>query len=204
MEFICLDHQPQSVVEDVGFKRLVSSLDPPYKLPGRRYFTDVCLPELYMTIYRHIESLMEDDNITSISFTSDIWSSSVSPLSMLSLTAQFIDENYVLKRVVLHSQECAGSHTVVAIAEAFKGMFQAWGVPKTKVHVILRDNARNMEKAMKDAGYPSLPCMAHTLQLVVNEGVLAQRAIQDILKVGRRIVGHFKHSQLSYSKLFAI
>ena len=83
MEFICLDHQPQSVVEDVGFKRLVSSLDPPYKLPGRRYFTDVCLPELYMTIYRHIESLMEDDNITSISFTSDIWSSSVSPLSKL-------------------------------------------------------------------------------------------------------------------------
>lgn len=204
MEFICLDHQPLSVVGDAGFKRLVSSLDPRYTLPGRKYFTDVCLPELYMTVYKHIDSLMKDDNIVSISFTSDIWSSSVSPLSMLSLTAQFIDANFELQRVVLHSQEFSGSHTAETIAGAFKAMFLAWGIPQRKVHVILRDNARNMEKAMRDALYPSLPCMAHTLQLAVHEGILAQRTIKDIIAMGRRIVGHFKHSQLSYSKLFAI
>lgn len=204
MEFICLDHQPLSVVGDAGFKRLVYSLDPRYTLPGRKYFTDVCLPELYMTVYKHIDSLMKDDNIVSISFTSDIWSSSVSPLSMLSLTAQFIDDNFELQRVVLHSQEFSGSHTAETIAGAFKAMFLAWGIPQRKVHVILRDNARNMEKAMRDALYPSLPCMAHTLQLAVHEGILAQRTIKDIIAMGRRIVGHFKHSQLSYSKLFAI
>lgn len=92
MEFICLDQQPLSAVEDAGFKRLVSCLDPRYTLPGRKYLTDVCLPELYRNVYTHIESLMKD-NIRAVSFTSDIWSSSVCPVSMLSLTAQFIKQH---------------------------------------------------------------------------------------------------------------
>lgn len=202
MEFICLDHQPLSVVDDVGFKRLVNHLDPRYVHQGRKYFTDVCLPEIYNTVYEHIKTLMS--NVTSVSFTSDIWSSSVSPMSVLSLTAQFINEDFQLKKVVLHSREFAGSHTAEAIAGAFRDMYQAWGIPMEKVHVILRDNARNMEKAMKDAHLPSLPCMSHTLQLVVQEGVLSQRSIGDIIAIGRRIVGHFKHSQLAYSRLQTI
>ena len=40
MEFICLDHQPLSVVEDIGFKRLDNCLGPQYTLPSPKYFTD--------------------------------------------------------------------------------------------------------------------------------------------------------------------
>lgn len=76
-------------------------------------------------------------------------------------------------------------------------MFESWSIPREKVRAILRDNAQNMEKAMRDAALPSLPCMAHTLQLVVSEGVLSQQSISDIISSGRRIVGHFKHSPVS-------
>ncbi|KAJ3602935.1 hypothetical protein NHX12_030679 [Muraenolepis orangiensis] len=120
---------------------------------------------------------------------------------MLSLTAQWIDADFQLRNVILHSQEFPGSHTAAALATAFENMFQTWNIPKEKVHVILRDNARNMVKAMKDAGWQSLGCMAHTLQLAVHEGVLSQRSISDIAAIGRRIVGHFKHSPLAYSRL---
>lgn len=136
-----------------------------------------------------------------MSFTSDIWSSDVSPMSMLSLTAQWIDADFQLQKAVLHSQEFSGSHTAAALATAFENMFQSWNIPKEKVHVILRDNARNMVRAMQDAGFPSLGCMAHTLQLAVHEGVLSQRSVNDIIATGRRIVGHFKHSPLAYSRL---
>ena len=44
---------------------------------------------------------MKDDKKVSIGFTSDIWSSSVSPMLMRSLTSQFIDEKFKLKRVVV-------------------------------------------------------------------------------------------------------
>lgn len=40
--------------------------------------------------------------------------------------------------------------------------------------------------------------MAHTLQLVIHDGLLAQRMITDILATGRRIIGHFKRSPQAY------
>lgn len=52
---------------------------------------------------------------------------------------------------------------------------------------------------MSDAELPSLPSVAHTLQLAVNEGLLAQRSLADA--VGQKIVWHFKHSTLAYSHL---
>lgn len=103
MQFICLDQHPLSVVDDVRLKRRVNHLDPHYVHQGRKYFTDVCLQELYQMGYEHIKSLM-NNNVTSVSFTSDIWSSSVSPMSRLSLIVQFINENFEFIKVVLHSQ----------------------------------------------------------------------------------------------------
>lgn len=51
------------------------------------------------------------DNITLISFTSDMWGASVCLMSMLSLTAQSIDQILEINKVVLCSQEFLGSHT---------------------------------------------------------------------------------------------
>ena len=199
MEMIALDDQPFSVVGDRGFRRLVGKLEPRYVLPSRRYFSDVALPELNCRVSAHLKVVLAANS--HISFTTDIWSSDVSPMSMLSLTAQWIEDDFTLQKVVLHTQECRGSHTGANIAAAFNTMFATWGIPKEHVHVILRDNARNMARAALDGNIASLPCMAHTLQLAVNEGVLAQPGVTSMLKLGRQIIGHFKHSTLAYTQL---
>lgn len=169
-------------------------LEPRYVMPSWHYFSDVALPELQSVVSNHIEKLLTD--------ATHIWTSSVSPFSMLSLTAQWIDRGFVLKKAVLQSQECTGPRTAAATS-AFDGMFGKWKIPKENVHVVLCDNARNMAKAMMEFGVPSLSFMAHTLQLVVHEGVLSQLSIADVV-VGRRIVGHFMHSQLACSRLQAV
>jgi hypothetical protein len=64
--------------------------------------------------------------VTAISFTTNIWTSDVSPMSIMSLTAQWVDEDFVLKKVVLHAQECAGSHTAAAISMAFEKLLETW------------------------------------------------------------------------------
>lgn len=112
---------------------------------------------------------------------------------------QVINQNFELYKVVLHSQEFSGSHTAEALAAAFS-LFQALGIPKEKVHVFLRDNAKNMEKAMKDGNLPNLPCMAHSLQLTEAKGVMSQCSITYIIVSGRHIVSHFKQSPLAYSQ----
>ena len=65
---------------------------------------------------------------------------------------------------------------------------------------MLRDNAANMIKAMREASLPSLGCFAHSLQLVVEDGVLSQRAVSDVLATCRTIVGHF----VAYGRLRSI
>lgn len=46
-------------------------------------------------------------------------------------------------------------------------------ISKNEVHVILQDNASNITKVMDQQGVTSLGCFDHTLQVVVNEGLLA-------------------------------
>nr|XP_033938439.1 uncharacterized protein LOC117446386 [Pseudochaenichthys georgianus] len=197
---MALDDQPFSLVEDKGFSRLVNHLEPRFIIPSRRHFSDECLPAKYNEIATLLHTLIYND-IRDISFTTDIWTSDVSPVSMLGLTAQWLDKDYKLYRAVLHSQELPGSHTANMIREAFEAMLQQWNISKEMVHVVLRDNARNMAKAFGDYGVDSLGCMAHTLQLAVNEAVLSQRAVSDCVAIGRKIVGHFKHSQVASTAL---
>jgi hypothetical protein len=64
--------------------------------------------------------------VTAISFPTKIWTSNVSHMSMLSLTAQRVDEDFVLRKAVLHAQECVLSHTAAAISVAFENMFETW------------------------------------------------------------------------------
>ncbi|CAM4568595.1 unnamed protein product [Leuciscus chuanchicus] len=80
-------------------------------------------------------------------------------------------------------------------------MLVKWKIPKSNVHVVLRDNASNMKKAMDEMDVPSLGCFAHTLQLVVHEELLSQRSVSDALANGRKIVAHFKHSPLATTRL---
>jgi hypothetical protein len=110
-------------VYDVGFCRLVKHLEPRYTLPSRRYFSDVSLPELNSIVETHIYELLAI-GVTVNSFMTDILTSNVISLSMPSLTAQWVDKDFVLRKSELHAQECAGSHTATAISMAFENMFQ--------------------------------------------------------------------------------
>lgn len=69
---------------------------------------------------------------------------------------------------MLYAQELHGSHTATLICEAFEDMLQCWNITKQMVHVVLRDNARNMAKALDDCAVNSLGCMADTLELARN------------------------------------
>ena len=99
------------------------------------------------------------------------------------------------------AQKIEGSHTGVAICQALESMLENWKISKTRVHMVVADNASNMKKALREGHFKAQGCFAHTLQLVVHDGVLSQRAVIDALAVCCSIVGHFKHSTIAYHKL---
>ena len=132
------------------------------------------------------------------SFTSDAWGTSTAGGSLLSLTAHWVVQKI---SAVLHVMALEGSHTGIYIAEKFNDILAGWRIDKKNVHLVLRDDPSNMEQAMKDADACSYGCLAHSLQLVVHDGVSSQPFVMNLLAICRRIVGHFKRSKKVLDKL---
>ena len=103
---------------------------------------------------------------------------------------------------MLHAKSFDGSHTGKNIAETFEDTFQSWVIDKEgQAHLVVCDNTSNMIRVMSIASLTDLGCFVHTQQLVVNDGVLSQRAVIDMLTTARKVVGHFQHSCQGYDHL---
>lgn len=197
-EMIASDCQPISVVEDIGFSRLMQKVKPNYVLPSRKYFSEKVLPEIHRKVRNKVNKIVEDSE--NISFTSDIWTNN-SNHSFISLTAHCINKNFERKILVLRVAPFAGSHTSCRISEVIESVITEFEIPTYKVHVLLRDNGANMVKGIADTGYSGLACFLHTLQLVIHDVLFEQRVVKDMITNCKKIVGHFSHSSLACSKL---
>ena len=164
---IALDYQPFSLVDDVEFNHLVSALEPHHVIPSRRYITETIMPKLHENCKKGVEC--QHKGVQHFSFTSDLWSTTVSVNPLMNLTAHWVTDDFVRKRAVLHAQSFEGSHTGDQIHRKFQDMLTHWGIQEHQIHMVLRDNGANMVKVLNDAGLPHYGCFAHTLQLVVND-----------------------------------
>ena len=198
-EMLAVDCQPLSMVEDVGFKRVLQILEPRYKCPSRKYFTDTIVPKINTGMKKEVSKLI--GGAKRISFTTDIWSNSVNTTCLLSLTAHWINDEFAKGSAVLHAQPIQEAHTGEHIAAQMENMLQNWEIPRDKVHVIVSDNASNMIRAMSDAAFTHFGCFAHSLQLVIKDGLFVQRALCDIIAVCRSIMGHFHRSSVASHNL---
>jgi hypothetical protein len=101
---------------------------------------------------------------------------------------------------MLDANHVVGSHIGANIAGMLLKMMEKWKL-QGRIHVVLRDNAASMIKAMEDAHLPSFGCVSHTLQLSVNKALRVQRAVEDVVANCRRIATHFSKSTLAKHKL---
>ena len=200
-EMIASDCQPISVVEDIGFSRLMNTVKPNYVLPSRKYFAEKILPEMYIKVRNKVKNIVS--NSENISFTSDIWTNN-SNHSFISLTGHCIDNNFERKVLVLRVAPFHGSHTSARISEVIENIISDFEIPSFKVHVIVRDNGANMVKGIADTGYSGLSCFLHTLQLVIHDILFEQRMVKEVITIAKKIVGHFNHSSLACGKLLEL
>lgn len=122
----------------------------------------------------------------------------------MSLTAHFIDRNWKRVQVVLNVKAMSGSHTGQYIPQIFLTMLEEWNIDKQRVLLVLRDSGANMVKGMRLAEMPDLSCSAHTLQLIINDGLSSQRVVVGILAKLKRIATHFNHSVVAQQGLSVI
>jgi len=83
---IALDVQLMSVVEDIGFMKLLYILDPRYQPPSRKTVSCSILPQKYGDIKSQIQKRIEY-----CALTMDIWTSRQT-LGYITVTCHYIDD----------------------------------------------------------------------------------------------------------------
>ena len=135
-------------------------------------------------------SRLQNSYVLPSTYITDIWTSTNCHHSFLSLTAHFvIPQTMEKKDVMLSAWQFDKSHTGANISAAILSRIQEWDIEE-KIVCILRDNAANMVSGLNIANIISLPCLAHTLQLIIKDGVLLQQSVVQLLSCVRSLVGH--------------
>lgn len=193
---IAVDCQPLSLVENRGFTFFMKKYVPHFKIPSRKLISEHVLHEVYETLSSELKNML--NSIEHISITTDMWSSD-SNRSFLTVTGHFISD-FKMHSPVLSTEEITSDHSAVSILQAITKILDKWQINK-KVFTAVTDNAANMKKAVNNLKKTHHPCIAHTLNLTVQEAIKENVELNKLLTKCRNLVTHFKQSSLSAYKL---
>lgn len=198
-EMIALQNLPFNFVKGVGFQRLVQAALPRYNLRGRQYFTNLLCNDIYNKMKLKILELLKQ--FEKLSFTTDVWSVPSANVSLLSLTAHGITNNYERVSIILNCEQLEGRHTGEIIANNLNKILQDWGLSTESVHCILRDKGSNMIKAMSTANFTDANCTIHQLQLCVRSAMETEEFLSPVIIKCKKIATHFHHSLIAQNEL---
>lgn len=193
-EMICKDLQPFSVVENKGFRKLINHLEPRYTIPARKQFSNTIIREIYSKTVASVK--LELSKATHVAITTDMWTS-VANEDYMAITAHFYSgEQYALKMThkcleVIPFTEI--SHCADNIKKFLLEVLDEWGIIP-KLVAVVRDNGTDITAALARCNFNAVKCVAHTLQLVVKEGLMENPKMKNILTKSKKLVGCFKHS----------
>lgn len=108
----------------------------------------------------------------------------------MAVTPHYVGKYWRLKSALLECFHFPESHTAENLRNEILRVSLEWDLSR-KLHTIVSDNAANIALAIKLTGKNQFGCVAHTLNLVVQDGLFQISLLQNTVK---RIVGHFHRS----------
>ena len=223
--FVASSLQSFSVVDDEEFRNMIMDLDSRIVCPSRKHLSTKLIPDKALEMQKSLISQLSD--CTEISMTIDIWTNR-QMRSYIGITAHFIRE-WKLQNAMLVCKRFTGRHTADNIVAQYEEVINAFHI-RGKITNIVTDNASNMIKAFRLPGFvvdecdpesdsddddsevdidnnvfmylPSHDsCYAHTVQLVVKDGLKEADTIKAVIAKASSIVGCEGRSTISTEML---
>ncbi|KAI3981871.1 hypothetical protein MKX01_041134 [Papaver californicum] len=179
---IILHELPFSMVEYLGFRMVLTSLQPNFKLVKRNTERSDC-----MKVYNSEKKLLYEtfSKVQSrISLTTDIWACNSQNKGYMALTAHYIDEKWRIKKRILSFSAVDRQHTRVNIAKVMMDKLLEWNIDR-KIASITLDNASTngvvvseLIKQLKpdnglliDGKLFQVWCSSHVIAIIVDYGM---------------------------------
>ncbi|CAG4986856.1 unnamed protein product [Parnassius apollo] len=104
-----------------------------------------------------------------LSVTTDLWTNTNNKEGFLSFTAHWFDNDMKFRHAVLQMKHFPMSHDAHNIKVCLEEIPASWNISAAKIHAVVRDNERNIAKAIDESIFKVVPCFIHTMQLAILE-----------------------------------
>src|ERR1043166_6943832 len=199
--WVISDQQPFSIVENKKFIKMLNVFDPRYKVPDRHQIKDLTILE-----FENRRSMIKYDLHKipgKVSFTADMWTSTITNEAYLGLTIHYIDQNWALRRFLLDIIPFKTRHTGINIANAISDILNEFNLT-SKALALTTDNESAMvvcgrelmeefEKDLDNLSFKHYRCSAHILNLAVKQGM---EIIDKDIQIVRTLMKKVKKSVL--------
>lgn len=199
---LAVDMQPFSYVESEGFRRLMATAQPRWKIPGRAFFATKAVPELSKTVSRAVRQAVVCSVGRTVHVAIDISASSPT-VSYMSVTGCWVTElGGTLSRQHATLSVCAfeGSCLPEDVGHKLKEVLQDW-LYDLKIGGVVSGNRANTGKAVQELQLKHVPCLAHTLKTVTKAFLAADAQVIRLLKTLRWICSRFNRSPATRHRL---
>ncbi|XP_057797898.1 zinc finger BED domain-containing protein RICESLEEPER 2-like [Salvia miltiorrhiza] len=186
-----MSEQPFNAVENDGYTFMMSINQPQFQKISRATVKKDVI-NVYNLEKKKLMLALKD--INKISLTTDIWKSKVQKMSYMCVTGHLVDSQWQLQNRLLSFIPLPPPHGGVDIYDGLTKCTKDWGI-EHKVFTISVDNASNNDVAIRIAKETfsrsrksplegqlfHVRCTAHTLNLVVKDGLLEiNKTIEDV------------------------
>ncbi|XP_055615434.1 LOW QUALITY PROTEIN: E3 SUMO-protein ligase ZBED1-like [Toxorhynchites rutilus septentrionalis] len=169
MYMVCTDNMPLCTVDKKGFRQLMKTVCPLYKVPHETRFREI-LKNKFIKSKEIVRNRLR--SITSICLTTDVWTEMLNVRSYLGITGHFIHDSQ-LHSVLLGVVECKQSKTSEYIANLLRVCCNDWGIKNETISCVTTDLGANILGAvrMEYGERRHVPCFAHTINLITSKAV---------------------------------
>lgn len=161
------------------------------------------MPALYEEGVQLLKGIFRDST-ASITWLSDGWTDSNTARGYVNIITNIIN-NFELQSFCIATRYLAESHTAPVLAKYVESVFTEYGLDMSKngrFFACVTDNGKNFTNLVqKELQHFAIPCIAHTLNLVVKDAVEATPAAADLFEQFASAVEFFRRSSRAASKL---
>ncbi|CAG8560195.1 17814_t:CDS:2, partial [Cetraspora pellucida] len=185
IKFVICNAQPISIIANQFFHEFIRELDLMFDLPNEKKVKQM-IHTLYNQCAKEMQEKLQKTAIT-CSLTTDLWTA-CNRQGYLSVTCSWIDSDFKIHEILLSLTYVRYPYTADIIRKKLKNIIFDWGLMR-KVYSITTDNSANMKAAINNMNrIVRIPCFAHTLQLVIEKGLMLA---ETFIAQAKRLINFF-------------
>ena len=203
VNWVVVDQQPFTVVDNLSFQKFMSSVQPRYKLPTRQTLKEMILLK-FKTAREEICNYLQL-SMSKVSLTMDMWTS-ITTLGILAITIHYINDNWQFKHFVLDVLYIPSPHDSSTIKDSVLQITGNFEISNRLIGITTDNEAkmiaatRKIREDLELSNFQHYRCTAHILNLVVKAGIEINNTLLPIKKL-RIFISTVRNSPKQMDKL---